>query len=152
MAELCVGVGMGRRLPLFIGEILGPSKGQFLFWGSWQVHFSAFSVTRERNFRHEDDTFIYTHFYHLNKRVGNQNNMKYKRFIAPLKTLFSVSSQHLCVNWMAILASHQSFWRTKCTFTYSFSWCFLNSFHHFKNRISSSSTKIVDLQAQQNDT
>lgn len=34
MAELCVGVGMGRRLPLFIGEILGPSKGQFLFWGS----------------------------------------------------------------------------------------------------------------------
>ena len=150
MLQNCVGVDMGRSYPLLLGESWGLPRDNCYFGvpdKCISVHFQwlgkdIFAMTMTPLFTH---IFITT-----TKELGTKIISNTTDLLPHLKHYFLwVASTSVSTGWQ-IWASHQSFWRTMCTFTYSFSWCFLNSFHHFKNRISSSRTKIVDLQAQQN--
>ena len=49
--------------------------------------FQCILSDRERNFSHEDDSFIYPYLLQSNKSFGIQNKMKYDRLIVPLKKI-----------------------------------------------------------------
>ena len=48
----------GERCSPFTGWVRGPPPGKKFIWGSWMVYFSESLATREKNFSHEDNTFI----------------------------------------------------------------------------------------------
>ena len=48
----------GERCSPFTGWVRGPPPGKKFIWGSWMFYFSECLATREKNFSHEDDTFI----------------------------------------------------------------------------------------------
>lgn len=97
-AQLCVLVYRennygGERCSPFTGWVRGPPSGKMFIWGSWMVYFSEFLATREKNFSHEDDTFIYPNLFYfvsclfslfsLNSIVKKQ--MKYEEYPALLR-------------------------------------------------------------------
>ena len=62
MVELCVGVGMRRRLPAIIGEVQGPLLGKTLICGFLKSTFQHILSDQEKNWSRNDDAFIIPHF------------------------------------------------------------------------------------------
>ena len=84
MVELCLGVGMRRRLPSYHCRSPGTSPRENSYLAVSKKCIQCILATRERNLSHYDDFYYPTFHINQTKVFGNQSKVKYDGFIVPL--------------------------------------------------------------------